>query len=109
QHREAESATDAAVAASSRHGQAYEPPRTEVEQILCSLWAKLLGAGAVGINDDFFKIGGQSLLAAQLAARIPEAIGVELPVEQIFQTPTVAALALRGGAGKREGEPIPPT
>jgi amino acid adenylation domain-containing protein len=107
QRREAESATDAAVAAPARNGQTYEPPRTEVEQILCGLWEKLLGAGAVGINDDFFKIGGQSLLAAQLAARIPEAIGVELPVEQIFQTPTVAALALRVEAGQQAGMQIP--
>jgi amino acid adenylation domain-containing protein len=107
QRREAESATDAAVAASTRNGQIYEPPRTEVEQILCGLWEKLLGTAAVGINDDFFKIGGHSLLAAQLAARLPEAIGVELPVEQIFRTPTVAALALWVEAGQQAGMQIP--
>ncbi len=58
----------------------YQPPRTEVEELLVQLWAGVLGVERVGINDNFFELGGHSLLATQLVARVRESFQVELPL-----------------------------
>ena len=68
-------------------------PRTEVEQRLSAVVSELLGVDRVGINDDFFVIGGHSLFCTQLIARIQSTFGVELPVSSIFESPTPAELA----------------
>jgi amino acid adenylation domain-containing protein len=68
-------------------------PRNELEAVLVTLVAELLGLDAVGIDENFFLLGGHSLLGAQMIARIEEQFGVELPLRDVFEKPTVAEMA----------------
>jgi amino acid adenylation domain-containing protein len=71
-------------------------PETATELLLAELWTELLRpAAAIGADDDFFALGGQSLLAAQLAARVRDCFEIELPTRAVFDDPTIAALAER--------------
>lgn len=70
----------------------YVAPRTEVEKIIAGLWAKALGLERVGINDDFFALGGDSILSIQLANRANN-LGVSFTPRQVFQNRTIGALA----------------
>ncbi|HEX6373014.1 MAG TPA: amino acid adenylation domain-containing protein [Longimicrobium sp.] len=74
-------------------GDGYAAPRTPVEEILCGIWAKVLGVERVGVRDDFFALGGHSLRAVQIVARLRDALGVDVPLPAIFQAHTVQALA----------------
>ncbi|HEX2269376.1 MAG TPA: amino acid adenylation domain-containing protein [Pyrinomonadaceae bacterium] len=74
--------------------QAFVAPRTGVEQSLAGIWSDLLGLPQVGVHDNFFDLGGHSLLTTQLISRVRELFKVELPLRQVFQQPTIAALAL---------------
>ncbi|MFJ6138327.1 amino acid adenylation domain-containing protein [Kitasatospora sp. NPDC092286] len=71
---------------------AGRPPRTPREQQLRELFAEVLGVPAVGVEDDFFALGGHSLLVVRLAARIRAVLGLEVGIGTLFQAPTVAAL-----------------
>jgi len=68
-------------------------PRTPVEQRLARIVASLLEASDVGVTDNFFLLGGHSLLGTQLIARVRDAFGVDLPLRAVFDHPTVEALA----------------
>ncbi len=61
-----------------------QSPRTETEHLLCNLWSQVLGMEVTSINSHFFEIGGHSLLASQLASRIRESFGIEMPLRVIF-------------------------
>ena len=68
-------------------------PRTETEVALAAVWAEVLRVDRVYADDGFFDLGGQSLLAAQVVARVRDRLGVELPLRRLFDEPTLAALA----------------
>jgi acyl carrier protein len=67
-------------------------PRTPTEEVLADIWAEVLGIERVGIRDDFFVLGGHSLLVMQAVSRIRQALGVDVPFETVFDSPTVAEL-----------------
>ncbi|MFL6120014.1 amino acid adenylation domain-containing protein [Actinophytocola sp.] len=73
----------------------YVAPRTELEETLCGLWAATLKLGQVGVYDDFFAVGGDSLLAIRLVGRVREAVPVDYTVAALFDAPTVAGAAAR--------------
>jgi len=71
----------------------YVAPRNQVEQKMTEVWQQVLGIEEVGVNDDFFELGGNSLLATQLVMRMRETFQSAVPLRDFFETPTVAALA----------------
>jgi amino acid adenylation domain-containing protein len=77
--------------------------RTPAEQALARIWAEVLRLNQVGVHDNFFALGGHSLLATQLIARIRDAFQLDLPLRSLFESPTVAELAL--AIARRSGEP----
>jgi amino acid adenylation domain-containing protein len=71
----------------------YLPPRTPMEEIIANIWSKILGVEQIGVNNNFFELGGHSLLATQLISRIRQDLQIELPLQKIFEFPTIAELA----------------
>ena len=86
--------------------QAYVPPANEVEQRVASIWQELFGIRRVGIHDNFFDLGGNSLLAIQLVSQLRKAFEVDLPMSKLFESPTVADLARGIKAGQQEQEEL---
>ncbi|MDC3379277.1 amino acid adenylation domain-containing protein, partial [Planctomycetota bacterium] len=68
-------------------------PRTDLERALVTIWERLLDTGPLGVHDDFFALGGQSLRAIEVTSRLRADLGIELPLRAIFDYPTVADLA----------------
>ena len=68
-------------------------PRTETEKALAAIWSELLYVEHIGIHDDFFDLGGQSLVAIKAVSRIRDVFEVDLPLRNLFERPTVAGLA----------------
>jgi acyl transferase domain-containing protein/SAM-dependent methyltransferase/acyl carrier protein len=73
----------------------FVAPGTETEKALAEIWASQLGLSTVGIHDRFFDLGGHSLLAVQMSAEIRNHFGVDVPVLETFEAPTVAELSVR--------------
>jgi amino acid adenylation domain-containing protein/thioester reductase-like protein len=71
----------------------YVAPRDALEQTLASVWADVLGVERVGVDDDFFALGGHSMLAVRLTEAVRRATGLDLPLVALFQHPTVGLLA----------------
>ncbi len=86
-----------------------EAPVGAIEEMMAALWCEVLEMPQVGRDESFFALGGHSLLATQVVSRLRRALGVELPLRQLFEAPTLRQLAaaveeaLRGGA-----TPLPP-
>jgi acyl carrier protein len=72
---------------------AYTEPSTDTERSIADIWSALLGLEHVSINDDFFQVGGDSLLAACVVARIRNRLGIELPLRKIFDYSRLEELA----------------
>jgi amino acid adenylation domain-containing protein len=72
---------------------ALVPPRTPVEAEVAGLWREVLSVAEIGVHDDFFELGGHSILGTQMVSRLRDALGVELPLRRLFETPTVAGVA----------------
>jgi amino acid adenylation domain-containing protein len=71
----------------------YVPPRNEVEQKLILIWEEVLGVSPIGIHDNFFDLGGHSLAATRVVSRVIKQFRLELPLQSLFQSPTVAEMA----------------
>ena len=86
----------------------YVGPRTPVEETLAAIWAEVLKLESVGIYDNFFTLGGHSLLMTQVVSRIRETFRIELPMQTFFQEPTISSLAVKivqlHGAQKSDAE-----
>ncbi|MBN3876529.1 MULTISPECIES: type I polyketide synthase [unclassified Nostoc] len=90
----------------------YVAPRNEIEQKIADIWEELLGIKQVGIHDNFFKLGGDSLIAVQVLSRIRNIFSIRLSVAILFESPTIAEIAPKlekqidpdpsFGAGERE-------
>ena len=72
---------------------AYRAPRDRREQVLAALFGEVLGVTRVGIDDSFFDLGGHSLSATRVIARVRAELGVEVSIRALFEAPTVAGLA----------------
>jgi acyl carrier protein len=72
----------------------YLAPRGPVEELISELWSEVLKVDQVGINDNFFDLGGHSLLLSQVAARIKVAFSVDMPLRALFDAPTISQLAV---------------
>ena len=85
-----------------RDGERYRAPSTLIEDILAGIYARVLGIERVGVDDSFFDLGGDSLLAMRVVAAANTALDVDLKVGSLFDAPTIARLASRvdGGSGR---------
>jgi acyl carrier protein len=68
-------------------------PRTETEKVVAAIWCELLAINGIGIHDDYFDLGGDSMTAVRLLVRLHESFGVDLQLAALFDRPTIAGLA----------------
>jgi amino acid adenylation domain-containing protein len=71
----------------------FVSPRTPIEAQLAQIWSEVLGLERIGVKDNFFELGGHSLLATQVISRINSAFGLDLSIQMVFESPTVAGIA----------------
>ncbi|WP_232293883.1 condensation domain-containing protein, partial [Stigmatella aurantiaca] len=82
--------------------ESFAAPLSPSEELVAGIWAQLLGIPKVGRHDNLFALGGNSLLAMQVASRLRKAFQAELPLRWLFEAPTVSALAQRVDSARRE-------
>ncbi|HEX6969477.1 MAG TPA: phosphopantetheine-binding protein [Micromonosporaceae bacterium] len=75
--------------------QSTEPPRDGLERALAAVWCELLRRDEIGVHDDFFRLGGNSLLVMRVVAQVRKTYGVKVSARDVFEHPTIAALAER--------------
>ncbi len=85
----------------------YRAPRSRADYVVAGIYEDLLGASKVGLDEDFFELGGNSLIATQLVTRVGAALGVRLGVRELFEAPTVGALAARAESAAGRGAETP--
>jgi acyl carrier protein len=71
----------------------FVAPETDIEKAVAAIWSDVLNIESIGVNDNFFDLGGHSLIGSRIAARIREIIGITLPLRSIFDAPTIKSLA----------------
>jgi acyl carrier protein len=89
--------------------QTFLPPRTPGEESLANIWREVLGIEQIGVHDDFFALGGHSLLTTRVMSRVRQTFGVNLPLRALFESSTVAELfvaILRDLAEEHEAEEL---
>ncbi len=77
----------------TRNKTTFTAPRTPMEGLLALIWSEVLGRESIDVCDNFFDLGGQSLMATRVASRVRETLRVELPLKSLFLNPTIASLA----------------
>ena len=87
-------------------GSVYVAPRTSLEELLAKIWAEVLSLDRIGVHDNFFDLGGHSLAATRVVSQVIKNFQLELPLQSLFQSPTVAEMAavIMEHQGKRLGE-----
>lgn len=86
----------------------YVAPRTELEHRLAGLWAEALGVGDIGVEDDYFGLGGNSMAGVHLLWRVGEVLGVTLTMRHLFDAPTIAGMAEAVERARAQGPaPVP--
>jgi acyl-CoA synthetase (AMP-forming)/AMP-acid ligase II len=86
--------------------QEYVAPRTHEETVLADIWSRILGREAVGVYDDFFRLGGDSILATQVISQVRKIMEVELSPITMFESPTIAGLARTLHASRQNAKGI---
>ena len=84
----------------------YTSPRSSVEETLARIWAEVLGVHPIGIHDNFFDLGGHSLAATRIVSQVIKKFQLEIPLQSLFQSPTVAKMAatITVSQGKKLGD-----
>ena len=82
----------------------FVAPRSAAEETLAGVWREVLGLEQIGVRDDFFLLGGHSLSAARILSRVRDALGVDLSLVVIFETPTIEGMA----AAVADATPVAP-
>jgi acyl transferase domain-containing protein len=109
---EAISGPEAAARPERLAADGFVAPRTELEATITRLWSEVLGVEQLGVTDDFFEVGGNSLIAVQLISMLRKEVGVRLPMRSLFERSTVAGTAelvteLLSEQGADNGQPEP--
>ena len=86
----------------------FVAPRTPTEEILVAIWAEVLGVQQIGIHDNFFELGGHSLLATQVSSRLRETFFIEVPLRQLFASPTPSGLVEFIELARQTSHPLQP-
>ena len=86
----------------------FAVPIDQIERTIAEVWQQMLGIDAIGRDDNFFDLGGHSLLVVQVHARLTAALARDLPVTDLFQCPTIAALAAHLGGSASPSDPPAP-
>ncbi len=89
-------------------GTRYVAPRTPLEESLAGIWVEVLQVDRVGVHDNFFALGGHSLMATRVMSRMRQTLRIDLPLRQLFSFPTISGLALAADAARSVGVPSDP-